>query len=109
MKDFFILVAIIAIGWGAFTFIKKPEASEAPSPLSQWMQNYEAVISKYEQKGISTDEDRVGLASELAALVSALPNIPVTPSEAEQLKAKTAELGNRQAQLISTTEVETGD
>lgn len=106
MKNVLTLIAIIAVGWGLFTLAGKPATPDGPSPLSQWMQQYESVIVKYEQQGVTTNEDRTNMVSELAALASVLPTLEIKGSEAEQYKAKTEELGTRQTKLISTTEVE---
>jgi len=105
MKNVLTLIAIIAVGWGLVTLAGKPTATEGPSVLSQWMRQYESVIVKYEQQGVTTNEDRINMVSELAALASVLPTLEVKGSEAEQYKAKTLELGERQTKLMTSVEV----
>ncbi len=100
MKNLLILVAIIAIGWGIYSFTLKEPLPDQNTPAAKMFRDYEAIVAKYEKQGIKSQEDAMKLSADMRIFMTNSQTVTIKPEEAQYYMKKGRELNARVKKLI---------
>ena len=100
MKNLLVLVIIVAVGWGAYSFLSKEPLPDQNTPAAKMFRDYEAIIAKYEKQGVKSQEDAVKLTADMRVFMTTSQTVTLKPEEAQDYMKKGRELNNRVMKLI---------
>lgn len=103
MKNIVIVIVVIILGWGAYSFLNKEKIPPQNTPAAKWVNQYDAVLRKYEKSGIKNESDMNKFVAEISVFASTNKQVNIDPAEAAYYRKKLNELTARQMKLINSS------
>lgn len=100
MKNIVILIAVVIVIWGVYSFISKEPLPNPNTPAAKMFRDYETIVSKYEKQGVKTPDDMTKLSVDMRLFMTKSQTTTIDAAEAKYYMKKGEELNNRVMKLV---------